>query len=318
MTWGNSFISVFSRDQDLFREATGPFGFSEFGGYIGWPFAVLAVVGILGAGLEMIPWFLGMIFFFLCFRGDNLPYAPTHLFRYVPLATNMTICGRWVIGVVFCASVLAAMGANVLAERFGRWGTRAAGFLILAGLIDAWLVCAGNYRYLFRTDITPPPLSQSFRQNFMEHPTLMYPLAAANTGTVRCKDYGYTQYNEAHPRGAALGYNEPGYRGEYYLLGAGTVGQLYWSPNRLIYDVNVPAATSLVINQNTYPGWYVAHGDGEVYDEDGLIAVHIPPGHQSIDLKYRPTHIWPAYLATLFATVLAIVLCVTERRRAKI
>jgi len=316
VTWGNELVSIFSRNQDFFRPMTGPFLFCEYGGYIGWPFAILAVLGIIGGGLDMLPWLVGAIFFFLVYRGDNLPYAPSHFWRYLPLGGNMnSISGRWGIPMVFCVGVLAALGAQVLHKLAGRWGPRLTALLLIVGLIDAWIVCAPNYRYLFRTDIIPPPPSESFRQYYMEHPTSMYPLAAANMGSARCWSYGYNQYTYDHQRGAALGYNEAGYRGEYYLLDAGKVTQTEWTPNRLSFEIDTPAATSLVINQNTYPGWRVAQGTGSIYSYDGRIAVRVPAGRQQIQVLYLPRHIIWAYIITSLAAVTLIMVWLLETRR---
>ena len=126
----------------------------------------------------------------------------------------------------------------------------------------------------------------------------MTALNQANLGAANCYCCGYYIHG-----GKVIGYNQPGYRGEYYLLGSGQVQQIQWTPNRLTYDVNVPAATSLVINQNIYPGWRVAYGDGEVYPELGQLAVHVPPGHQRIELLYRPRRIIWAFALTVLATI---------------
>jgi len=112
------------------------------------------------------------------------------------------------------------------------------------------------------------------------------------------------------------GYNQTGYNGEFYLLGDGNVKQTSWTPNRLDYDLNVPAPTSLVINQNMYPGWHVVEGDGETYSEHGLIAVLIPSGKQQIEIAYTPTHIVWAYLLTFIATVVLIAVWLIEKRGA--
>src|SRR4029077_12601296 len=59
LTLRNSLISIFSRNQDLYRESTGPFYFCEFGGYFGAPFVVLATIGLIGAGRRALPWAIG-------------------------------------------------------------------------------------------------------------------------------------------------------------------------------------------------------------------------------------------------------------------
>ncbi len=130
-----------------------------------------------------------------------------------------------------------------------------------------------------------------------------------NLGAVNCGCCGYYI-----PHDRVRGYNQAGYRGEFYLLGAGEVKQTMWTPNRLRYEVSVPAATSLVINQNMYPGWRVAHGDGETYSDGGLMAVRVPPGHQQIEIVYRPTHILWAYLLTLVATTVLVAVWLIEKK----
>ncbi len=89
-----------------------------------------------------------------------------------------------------------------------------------------------------------------------------------------------------------------------------------WTPNRLAYEVNVPAATSLVINQNFYPGWRLAAGPGSIYADGTLLAVHIPSGSYQIEIVYAPPHILFALALTLFASVVLIVMWRFETRRA--
>jgi hypothetical protein len=109
-------------------------------------------------------------------------------------------------------------------------------------------------------------------------------------------------------------YNQAYYRGEFYLLGAGEVKQTMWTPSRLGYEVNVAAPTSLVINQNMYPGWRVVKGDGEAYSEDGLMAVRVQPGHHQIELAYTPTNIVWAYWLTFLATAVLAAVWLIEKK----
>ncbi len=133
-------------------------------------------------------------------------------------------------------------------------------------------------------------------------------------GSTNCGGVGYTV-----PRGGVLGYNEEGYRGEYYLLDAGRVTETRWTPNRLSYEVEAPEPTSLVVNQTMYPGWHLAHGDGLLYPENGLIAVRVPSGHQEIELVYTPHHIVAACAVVLIAlAVLIIVWWIEIRSGSKI
>ena len=83
-----------------------------------------------------------------------------------------------------------------------------------------------------------------------------------------------------------MGKNQPGYRSEKYLTGSGRVRLTRWTPNALYYDVDTQSDTVLVINQNYYGAWRLVRGRGEVFSNNGLLAIRLPPGGQSIELRY--------------------------------
>jgi len=293
--------SLFSRNQDLTREPVASFFFSEYGGYISAPFVLLALIGAFCGRLRSVPWILGAWLFLLMYRGDTSTYAPTMLLRLLPLGGNIGLCGRWVIPLVFCVGMLAALGAHHLAALFGSWGPRLAFLLVGIGLIDAWIVCAPNYRYLFHSWYISPPAASEFTQSWGDGVGGMTAVNQANYGALRCTCCAYYI-----PRGSVRALNQASYRGEYYLLGEGTLKQIEWTPNQLRYTVDTPAATSLIVNQNNYPGWRLIAGTGQLYGYDGLIAVRIPPGRQEIEIKYMPRGFALALTVTLLAFV---VLC---------
>jgi hypothetical protein len=189
------------------------------------------------------------------------------------------------------------------------WGKRIAIVLLILGLVDSWVVGAANSRYLFLYPIQPYGYSTAFRQYWTLNTGTMTEINAANMGSVNCQGYGYNDIPQN-----ALGYNQTGYRGEYYLLGPGTVDQTLWTPNRLRYEVNSAAPNTLVVNQNLYPGWRL-RGDGELYDQKGLIAVRLPPGRHNLELVFAPTHIVIALLISLATFAAAIVIWREERKR---
>ena len=304
----NAFESIFSRNQDAFRPMTGPAQFTEFGGYIGAAFAALATIGIVAGGLDAIVWVVGVIASFSLFLGDYGPHALTTYLKALPLGGNLGLCGRWVIPLVFCVGVLAAMGAQFLCDRFRVWGVRLAAVLLAVGLIDAWLVCSPNYRYLFPYNVASFPPSQTFREFWFPPRGCMTCINQANMGAVNCEGVGYLV-----PRGDVRGYDEAGYRGEAYLTGAGQLKHLAWTPNRLAYEVDLPAATSLVINQNIAPGWRLVGGQGSLYAKGTLMAVRLPAGHYQIVLVYRPPHIRLALVLTLVASLGLLTIWLIER-----
>lgn len=84
----------------------------------------------------------------------------------------------------------------------------------------------------------------------------------------------------------ASAYNDPAYRGEYFLTGQGTAVLREWSPNKMVYQVELPSETRLVINQNFWPGW--RSSSGAVVNHKGLLAVDLHPGTYDITASYLP------------------------------
>jgi hypothetical protein len=296
-------VCLFSRDQDLYRaRAPFEFGFCEYGAYVSVFFAALAIVGLVSRPARTLPWLLPALIFLAFSQGYTGEHSAVLLLSYLPLSASAGLTGRYLGPFVLCVGVIAAHGADFLCSRFASWGRRTVVVLIALGIFDSWLVGPPNLRYLFHNPMPSISASQEFRQYWVDTPGIQTEISQANMGSVNCQGFGYNDIPED-----ALGYNQAGYRGEYYLLGAGMVSQTLWTPNRLVYEVNVPAATSLVVNQNYYPGWRLASGKGELYIEKGLIAVRVSAGRQRIELVYAPEHILLAFALTI-AAVAALIL----------
>jgi len=303
LSWNGAMISLFSRNQDADRESPSVWYMVEYGGYLGAPFVAFALAGIVAGPRRALPFVLGVVVFFLLFMGDIGPHALVTYVREFPLGKNIGICGRWVIPLVFCVGALAALGAQFVCDHWGRWGPRTAVLLLSIGLLDAWVVGSPNYRYLFHYHFERPQRSASFRQLWVETPIYMTYIAQANMGSVNCQGFGYN----VPPNGMLLGYNQQGYRGEYFMSD-GTVKQTEWSPNRLSFDVSATAPPTLVINQNFDIDWRLESGNGTMTSEQGRLAVELPAGHQQVTLFYEPEHIVLALLVTLAGWVAFVLL----------
>ena len=319
--WGGSYIfwwsvgiNLFSRYQDFTRPMTASFFFSEYGGYLSAPFVLLALIGAIGSWRKALPWLAGIPVFLLLYRGDIGSDALIVWLRLVPLGSNVGLCGRWVIPLVFCVGVLVALGVQTVCDRGESWGRPLAAILLIVGSIDVWLVCAPNYRYFFRPSFPAPAGNTAFRQYWNDSPGGLVDSNLHDLGAVNCGCCGYY----IRPYDIVRGYNQPGYRGEFYLQGAGEANQIAWTPNRLTYEVDAPRPTSLIINQNSYPGWRIVRGEGELYSEGRLMAVKLPAGHQLLELVYRPTHILLAFVITATATLILIWAWMVERRNQPI
>lgn len=110
--------------------------------------------------------------------------------------------------------------------------------------------------------------------------------------------------------------NQPGHRGEYYLLGPGSLVLRQWTPNALSYDVVTPIANVAVINQNYDANWRLARGRRVVFSHGGLIAVRVPAGTQHLRLVYRNNLFLIGATISLMTCVIALALWTRERRRS--
>jgi hypothetical protein len=225
---------------------------------------------------------------------------------YLPLAHQIYLPARFIIGFSFCSGVLAALGADFLSRSHRRWGAGIAVVLLAVGLVDSWMVGPPNLRYMFHNRIEPLAKAAEFRQWFVTNPGNQTEIALANMGSANCQGYGYNSIPTT-----ATARNNPtdiSYRGEYYLLGPGRVLQTRWTPNELSYDVCAWAPTVLVINQNYYPGWRIEAGDALFVTEGTLLALKLPPGRQQVTLVYRPRFLLVAFALTLTASIATLIL----------
>jgi hypothetical protein len=299
---------VFSRDQDLYREGASVFmycEYGEYGAYVAWAFVPLAIVGICLRPARSLPWVVTGVLFVWLAGGAMQPYAALRVLQMLPLGGNIAFPSRFLITFTLCFGVVAGFGAQSLCSRPEKWGVAVTGLLLAAGLIDAWTVGPPNLRYMFHNAIAPAESawSEEFRQSRVINPASNATATAWNNlGVVNCYGYWYPP-----PPGSVRAYTDKDYRGEYYLLGEGKVTAALWTPNRLAYDVDAPAPTSLVVNQFYFPGWKLARGGGKVYSEDSTLAVRIGPGRQRIELVYAPQHILLAFALTM-AAVAALIL----------
>jgi hypothetical protein len=126
--------------------------------------------------------------------------------------------------------------------------------------------------------------------------TPMYPAMLGNRGVLQC--YGAPPLD----RVGALSADDPGYRGEAYLVGAAgddreSARIVEWSPNHAVVELSAPApATRLVYNMNYDDGW--TSDRGPVVDDAGRVAVDLAgmtPGDR-VTFAYRPRLLLPGLL----------------------
>ena len=260
----------------------------------------LAALGMWSWPRRSLPWVLCAAFFFTMAIGGPSPWYPWALLHHLPLMSSERVPSRTLMAFTLPAGVLAGFGADVLARSWKPLGAILGSALLAAAILDAWMVNRPNLDPLAEADPPvafgealgggrlsdlPPGTSWSpqFRQ-FYGSPWEMVGTAISNLGSVFCNEgMDFSDLDKMN----VVGFNQPGYRGEQFLLRPGSVTLRRWTPNALSYDVNTPAANVMVVNQNYDPNWRLAEGDGEVFSEGGLIGVRLRAGAHHLEVAYR-------------------------------
>ncbi len=279
--------ALFSPNQNPGRGSPNAWGFWEIGAYIGL-FLIPAVIGLLNFR-RAAPWIAATLVLFWLGRGDAGWLWP--ILHHAPVFASLRMPSRFLIPMVLAVGVLAGFGLQWLCDlRVSPLGYGAALVLLAACAANSMMVSLPLMRQLINFEQRPAPPAATFRQIGLgpDNNRQLIP-ALENHGVVHC--YAYTNW----PTRVAPS-DGPGYRGEEYLAGSGSVSLRRWSPNLLAYRVDVPRPTVLVINQNHDSSWRLWSGRGEVFSQGDLLAVRLPAGVQDIELLYLST---PALLGLL-------------------
>ena len=301
--------ALFSRDQSPMRDlAWGHFGFYDYGAYIGVWFAGLALLGSVLRFRRALPWTILSIAVLALALGNFGEFSPWALIHRVPFYASQREPHRWLISFTLVTGVLAGFGADAIQGRAKPWGEIVTALLIALALIDGWSVNEPHVHHVVEGEEAPLPWAPRFRQaDDPAYGLRTFMASKANIGVVSC-------YEPIAPEPKARGYNQPGYRGEQYLLGAGTVKLTRWTPNLLTFDIEASRPTRMVVNQNYDPGWRVVEGQGAVVPEGGLIAVIVPEGRQQVVLAYRSKAFVIGLSITLVTFAALLLLWGYERR----
>jgi len=299
-------IAMFSRRQELFRGLPNGWGFWEGGAYIGI-FALPAALGVMRPR-RAAPWIIAGTLLILLARGDAEPFSVWPAVHKLPLVSSLRLPSRFLVAFTLVVGVMAGFGIDWLSARWRPWSALIAAAIIVIAAVDCLLVGPPSLDTLLQYPANPRPAAAVFHQ--IRHGSgngNMLVSAMENTGVVDC--YDYTQWNTN-----VAGAGDPGYRGEQYLAGPGAINLAQWSPNAITYDVDVPSASEIIVNQNYSRWWRVAAGQGVAVDHDGLIGVRIPAGRQHLKLAYRDYSMLVGALASIATLAIALGIARRESR----
>ena len=289
----------------MFRGSTNGWGFWETSAYIGgfWIPALLAANTMRRAA----PWIITAVVMYALAQGDAGLLWP--LAHRLPVLSSLRLPSRFLIIFVLMVGMMAAWGLHWLSEYRSPYGGLIAIILVGACTFTTSRIGPPRLSDVLNNGWTPGITAREFTQisRGPDNNSMIIP-ALANHGVTHC--YEYVDWPTS-----ALGSDEPGYRGEQYLLGRGTVDLIHWTPNTLTFQIDTPTPTVLVVNQNYDRSWKLAEGAGSMINPGGLIGVRLPAGIERVVLAYRDWSVALGALISLATVALAILVARRERIR---
>jgi len=273
----------------------------EYGAYVGVIPLLFYGVGSLKSFKENWPLLMAGFVCLLIAMGSESPVNLWKILHSLPIYKELTVPSRFILGFIFSLAILTAAGFSYLENyiltkispnNIFRYKILLVSIVLFVAL-DLYQVNSPIFKNAFR--IPPPKVSEyaSFAQrydttNFFEEKlsrSSMYPIFLSNSGLLD----GYEVVNL--PKGDLSVVSDEDYKGEVYLAQShGKVLREYFSPNKIVVDVDVTSADFLIVNQNYNNGWK-AEGNSElipVRSSKGLISTPLPPGRYKMTFYYRP------------------------------
>ena len=297
---------LFSRDQNVYPEGVwGPEGSWEYGTYVGIPAAILAPIGIAKSPRKAVPWVIAAVFFFALAMGQA-SYAWDWLHQ-LPIMSDERAPSRFLIPFMISLAPLAAAGADLVRQRLQSAGGIVVGTVLALMVADFWVVSVPALVHIVDGRIGVLTPSRVFHQQFIGGDTL--PAAMANRGLL------FPCYDDTDFETAAIPSGDRYYKGEQYLVGHGSITLLNWTPDEITYQVNLPAPTKAILNQNFDRGWRMVEGSGAVTRSGVLLALELPAGDQRVTIRYRDPYLTVGATGSLLALLAALAVAGLARRR---
>ena len=301
------------------------------------PVALAFLAAALAVWRRLLPWALLFALYLLVCSGPYLlvdpyrllvwglpgyevisdPYKYFNFFLLIPVALGF------------------GMAAELCAARIGRAGLGACAALLL------WPVAlnAPLFATLFSEPAPPPEPIEGFHQRalvpppgaatFFEHPEMyreFYRPSAAQEFVALPSGFGVVNWyadiylpERAVPRvlvtSGGLRSDGPGWRGEAFCLRDCVVRSAAFSPNTVTVVVENDRPARVVINQNHDPAWVASAGT--IVNQDGLLAVDVPPGVGTVTVRYRPRAVLAALAVSALSLAVVLALLRASWRRSR-
>ncbi|PIN86672.1 hypothetical protein COV19_04125 [Candidatus Woesearchaeota archaeon CG10_big_fil_rev_8_21_14_0_10_44_13] len=304
------FSSLFSREQGYYSDNGTDYGWWEYSTYIGMiPFAVF-LLGAIFRFRKRGSLMLSIIPFMLFYFGNLLPINFWGIIHDMPLLSFFRVPSRNLLIVLFCLAIISGDGIDAIKnfinsirikhELKNSFVYSAISLIIAIVVIDLFMVNWPNLLIAFpfkNPDFGQSTIFESTNSKFSgivnyngRSYSYVYLAFLSNKGALNDVDC-WEERVFVPTIGSALPKESSGYKDEAYLeYGKGMISKIYFSPNKIVAEVNAADSDRLMLNQNYYPGWRsrIDGRKGKAEPHRNLVSVPINPGHHKIELYYLP------------------------------
>ncbi len=303
------YMALFSRKQsfDGFNSWNASYGIDENGMYIGLLSLILFSIGVFCKKKENLNLFFVFLFFLLLSFGLNIFPSLYRLLHNLPLFDNMRVAQRYRYFFMVPLVIFIGFGYDACVGLIKKLikNKRISGiFMILVAVLIMTDIGYVNLSFMNKSfDILPLKVkpvnnfkqrcgmtyydNNGFRQDIQSTSSYSdeYVYLKAGFGSPTC-------YEPIPVISYATCFQNKNYRGEYYLeKNTGQVNLIYWSPNKIIFNVDLKKDDRLIVNQNYDSGWK-AIVDNKNYkranSSNGLLSLNLEKQNKSITIYYLP------------------------------
>ena len=244
--------------------------------------------------------------------GNFAKWAPWSLLHRLPFMSSTRVSSRFIIISVFVIAILAGLVLELF-YREVKQSSKAKYFfiaIIIFIILDLLTVNTKPFNNVFPnypSEVSPGDVFHQMKDFDVGRSgaySSIYLNLLANTGTLNA-------YDAVPNKVFAKSFNDSEYKGEVYLDGNGTASYAYWSPNKLIVNINIENESRLIMNQNYDAGWRIKGKVAESFK--GLLSTNVTPSDKTVEFYYLPT----AFIIGLTMTLVSIIIVVFSFRYFK-
>lgn len=300
-----------------------PWGWHEYGCYIGYFLLILILIAIVHAIKRIktervsISILLSLSLFFLFFLGGDFHgFAPYALLSKLPIFSSMHVTGRFLILITFAFSLLVfnflgdkGHAIQQLTAKHGMIVT--AGVVISASVILFDLFMVNTQTFTGAFTINPKNINY-FKDEFKDLNEYRYVSELPSYGA-RSSMYPGLRMNLSIINGYEVDKPEAGFDDDAPLVFSPNddvkISNIKFTPNKITFNADSPTNSIVYLNQNYVRGWKVSDSHLRVLESEHKPAIKLSKGkYENISFYYFPNSIYIGAILSFLCIISCFVL----------